>query len=129
MLLHLPIALLSMTLPPIAVSDTVPKFDIAKECRFEGEMPKALDRCTHDEAEAFHQLQSEWPQFDGADRDACLTEATSAGFSSYVDLLTCLELARDVRGQSTSPRNPLARPGTQSTRPAQPEIRVIDQHK
>jgi hypothetical protein len=35
MLLHLPIAILA-TLSPIAVSDTVPKFDTVRECRIEG---------------------------------------------------------------------------------------------
>ena len=35
MLLHLPIAILA-TVSPVAVSDTVPKFDIVRECRFEG---------------------------------------------------------------------------------------------
>jgi hypothetical protein len=36
MLLHLPIIVLA-TLSPVAVSDTVPKLDIVRECRFEGE--------------------------------------------------------------------------------------------
>ena len=35
MLLHLPIVILA-TLSPVAVSDTVPQFDIARECRSEG---------------------------------------------------------------------------------------------
>jgi hypothetical protein len=43
MLLHLPIAILT-TLAPIPVSDTVPKFDIAKECRFEGGSSQIYDR-------------------------------------------------------------------------------------
>jgi hypothetical protein len=33
MLLHLPIAIMA-TLSPVAVSDTVPKFEIASACRF-----------------------------------------------------------------------------------------------
>jgi hypothetical protein len=35
MLLHLPIVILA-TFSPVTVSDTVPKFDIVRECRFEG---------------------------------------------------------------------------------------------
>ena len=72
------------SLSPIAVSDTIPKFDIAKECRFEGEgdSSQAVDRCNHDENEAYQKLQEEWPQFDGASRSACLAEATTAGFTS-----------------------------------------------
>ena len=36
MLLHLPIAIIA-TLSPIAISETVPKFDIAKQCGFESD--------------------------------------------------------------------------------------------
>ena len=69
MLLHLPIVILA-TLSPIAISDALPRIDIAKECRFESESSKAFDRCSHDEADALQQLQTEWPQFVGADRSA-----------------------------------------------------------
>jgi hypothetical protein len=51
MLLHLPIAILA-TLSPIAVSDTVPRFDVVRECRFEGGSTGVIDRCTQDEAAA-----------------------------------------------------------------------------
>ena len=51
MLLHLPIAILA-TLSPIAVSDTVPKFDIVRECRYEGGFIVNIDRCSRDEATA-----------------------------------------------------------------------------
>jgi hypothetical protein len=121
MLVHLPIAILT-TLSPIPVSDAVPKFDIAKECRFEGGSSAIFDRCSHDEAEALQQLQAEWPQFAGVNKGPCLTEATVAGFKSYVDLLICLEMARDVSNE-TNPRGPV---GGQSTRQPQPEMSVID---
>ena len=121
MLLHLPIAILT-TLSPIAVSDTVPNFDIAKECRFEGGSSVIFNRCSHDETEALQQLQAEWPQFAGVNKSACLTEATVAGFASYVDLIICLEMARDVSNE-TNPRGPV---GGQSTPQPQPEMSVVD---
>jgi hypothetical protein len=129
MLLHLPIVMLA-TLSPIAVSDTVPKFDIAKECRFEGGSSAVFDRCSRDEAAALQQLEAEWPEFAGADRSACFTEATVGGFASYVDLLICLEMARDVRKdkEKAEPRDALARTGAQSTHPAQPEMSLVDRH-
>ena len=123
MLLHLPIAILA-SLSPITVSDTVPKFDIAKECRFEGGSTIIVDRCSHDEAAALQQLRTEWPQFAGSDRTSCLAEATSAGFASYVELIICLEMARDMN--KTNPRGPLSQ---QSTRRVQPEISVVDKHQ
>jgi hypothetical protein len=125
MLLHLPIAIIA-TLSPIAISDTVPKFDIAKECRFESDSSNAVDRCARDEADARQQLETEWPQFVRADRNACFGEATIGGFASYVDLLICLEMARDAGIANANPAGP---PGVKSTGPAPPELSVVDKHE
>jgi hypothetical protein len=125
MLLHLPMVILA-TLSPIAISDPVPKFDIARECHFESESPRLFGRCSHDEADALAQLETEWPQFAGADRSTCVAEATVGGFASYVELVICLEMARDVRNEKTNPRGPL---GAQSTSPAPPEMSVVDKHE
>jgi hypothetical protein len=122
MLLHLPIVILT-TLSPVAISDTPPRFDIAKECRFESESSKAFDRCARDEGDALKQLETEWPQFVRADRTTCEVEATVAGFASYVELLTCLEMARDIGNDKTNPGRPSATP---STRLAPPELSVVD---
>src|ERR1700749_971552 len=84
MLLHLPIVVMA-TLSPVAVSDTVPKFDIVKECRFEGDATTDFDRCRQDEAIALKQLMSSWTQFAGSDRSTCVASTTIGGFSSYVD--------------------------------------------
>jgi hypothetical protein len=124
MLFHLPIAILT-TLSPIPVSDAVPKFDIVKECRFEGGSSQIFERCSHDETEALEQLQSEWPQFAGTIKSACLAEATVAGFASYVDLIICLEMGRDADNNTNSP----AALEGQSTPPAQPETNVVDRHE
>jgi hypothetical protein len=102
MLLHLPIVILA-TLSPIAVSDTVPTFDVVRECRFEGESVIDFDRCQQDEAAALEQLRASWTQFVRADKSTCQAEATVGGFVSYVELLTCLEMARDA---NNSPRGP-----------------------
>jgi hypothetical protein len=55
------------------------------------------DRCSKHEANALSQLETEWPQFVGPDRSSCMVEATIGGFASYVELLACLEMARDAR--------------------------------
>jgi hypothetical protein len=122
MLLHLPIVMLA-TLSPIAVSDAMPTFDIAKECHFESESSEVFARCARDEADARQQIEKEWPQFVGADRNTCFTEATIGGFASYVELEICLEMSRDVRNEETGPRGPV---GAQSTPPAPPEVSVVD---
>ena len=105
MLLHLPIAIMA-TLSPVAVSDTVPKFDVARECRFEAGSTVELDRCSQDEAAALEQLKANWTLFTGVDKSSCLSVATVAGFASYVELLTCLEMAREANNTDKNPRNP-----------------------
>ena len=105
MLLHLPIVIMA-TLSPIAVADTVPKFDIVKEYRFEGGSTVELDRCSEDEGAALRDLQQAWAQFGGADKKNCTAEATTSGFTSYVELMTCLEMARDANNTDKSLRGP-----------------------
>jgi hypothetical protein len=120
MLLHLPIAILA-TLTPVAVSDTVPKFDIVRECRLEGGSTVEFDRCSQDEAEALEQLTSNWAQFTGVDKSSCLSVATVGGFASYVELLTCLEMAREANNTDKSPRDPK---GTDPMRSVDPGVTV-----
>jgi hypothetical protein len=97
MLLHLPIVIMA-TLSPVAVSDTVPNFDIVKECRFEGGSSVEYDHCSGDESTALRTLVQGWAKFAGADKRNCVAMTTVGGFTSYVELLTCLEMARDSNG-------------------------------
>ena len=97
MLLHLPIAIMAM-LSPIAVSNPVPTFDIARECRFESESTADFNLCSKDETDAVRQLEREWAQFVAADKRTCIGAATVGDFTSYVDLLVCLEIAKEARG-------------------------------
>lgn len=106
MLLHLPIAILA-TLSPIPVSDTVPTFNIARECRYEGGSAANIEQCSRDEAAALAQLKTEWAQFAGADQKICMVTATTGGFASYVELLTCLEMARDDASPNIDPNAPM----------------------
>ena len=96
MFVHLPIVIMA-TLSPIAISDTVPTFDVVKECRFEGGSTADVDRCHQDEAAALEELKANWAQFTDVDKSTCRSLAQIGGFASYVDLLTCLEMARDAK--------------------------------
>jgi hypothetical protein len=98
MLIHLPIVILA-SLYSIPVVDTVPKFDIARECRSEGGPPPVQQRCASDEAQARDQLQKEWVQFAPSAKVQCDGEATSDGSASYVEFLTCLEMERDAKAE------------------------------
>ena len=42
-------------------------------------------------------VAQEWPQFAMPDKTYCTRTTESGGSSSYVELLTCLELARDAK--------------------------------
>jgi hypothetical protein len=96
MLIHLPIVILA-SLHPIAVANTVPQFDIARECRDEGDTNEAQQRCADDEVQARKQLQTEWMQFSPGAIAQCNGEANIDGTPSYVELQTCLEMERDVK--------------------------------
>ena len=100
MLIHLPIVILT-SLHAIPVAGALPKFDIARECQFEGATKAGHDHCEMDEKQARDHLQSEWAQFTPSDKAQCIHETTTGGTSSYVELLTCLEMARDARKAST----------------------------
>ena len=127
MLLHLPIAILA-TLSPIHVSDTVPTYDIVRECRYEGGSAANVERCSQDEAAALGQLKTEWVQFVGADKRSCMETTQIGGFASYVELLTCLEMARDDASPNTSLNDPHAKSGSRPTRPDQTDMTVGQAH-
>ena len=90
----------------ITVADNVPKFDISRGCRLDNAASSGLTeeqplrKCLSDEQQALQQLQTQWSQFYESDRATCTTATTSDGTPSYVELLTCLQEAKEVRGQS-----------------------------
>ncbi len=80
----------------MTVADGVPKFDIARGCRVDSTqafdlsvgLNETVKRCVADE---------QWSQFREPDKTQCTGEANIGGTPSYVDLLTCLQLANDAR--------------------------------
>jgi len=123
MLLHLPIVVLA-TVSPVAVSDTPPKFNTVRECAFEGGSTVDIDRCSRDEATALRQLQREWTSFAGADKGTCVGGSTVGDFASYVELLTCLEMARDAVSANTNPQDSGTKSGSEPTRPGRTGVTV-----
>jgi hypothetical protein len=123
MLLHLPIVILA-TLSPVTVSDTVPNFDVVRECRYEGGSAADVDRCSRDENAALEQLKNEWPRFVGADKSTCMKEATSLDVRSYVELQVCLEMTGELSKEEHNSADPGA--GIESPSPglAQPGVTV-----
>ena len=120
MLAHLPIVVM-VTFAPIAVTDTVPRFDVAKECRFEGGSNIEYDRCSRDEDGALRELQKTWTEFAESDKRTCIASTKIGDFASYVELLVCLQIARDVHDDNNRPRSPQTTP---EMRPQAPGVTV-----
>jgi hypothetical protein len=96
-----------------AQSDELPVLNVLPLCRgivSQGDAPlQAGDRsvtveeCLKAEQDDRATMKQEWSTFSASDRKNCIAESTMGGESSYTDLLTCLEMARDVRQMKQSP--------------------------
>jgi len=62
-----------------------------------GDPKVAFSQCMEAEQRDRDTLVKEWPQFTADDKRHCTAETTMGGESSYTELVTCLEMARDVR--------------------------------
>ena len=93
----LPLALLVPLV--VAVSDTVPVWNYEPSCRggmdAGSNQSQRLQKCLGEEAAARTKLQASWTQYPAKDRTVC-ADTAKLGTPSYVELLTCLELARDA---------------------------------
>jgi hypothetical protein len=80
--------------------------------------------CLASEQSIRDDLIKQWSNFDAADRTHCVNESVMGGESSYTELLTCLEMARDVRamraeqGAANSDDQPAVSETKAGTRPA-----------
>jgi hypothetical protein len=77
--------------------------------------------CLDSEAATRDQLAKEWPSFAEPDKTACTNEARMGGESSYTELLTCLEMARDVRAMNTERANASKAAAGAGAAPARPK--------
>jgi hypothetical protein len=85
----------------IAVADRVPNIDAKKTCRNSATVTGTLtqgdiDTCIADEQGAHDQLVKEWTQFSGSVKGQCV-QASTAYLPSYIEMLTCLEMAKQAR--------------------------------
>lgn len=79
-------------------ADGVPNFDIGPSCRAAATAAVATSRdenaCKTDERVALDKLKQDWGQYNDAQRGHCVRLSSLGGAPSYVELLTCLELAK-----------------------------------
>ncbi|HZP69522.1 MAG TPA: hypothetical protein VFB29_06210 [Pseudolabrys sp.] len=85
----------------VLVADTLPKFDAAKACRAAAEasvsLGRSADDCKRDEEEARVQLSRQWDRYTATQRKDCVRLSSLGNSPSYVELLTCLEMAKQAK--------------------------------
>lgn len=101
--MYYPSSLLLGSLMIIQASEQVPTFNVAASCKAAVEASVGMSEaqsyasCMKEEGDTREQLVRIWQSFSAAHRQSCTEEASSAGIASYVDLIVCLQIARDGR--------------------------------
>lgn len=84
----------------VLAANQLPQFDIDPSCRAAATATTGVHRneevCKQDERSARGKLEQEWAQFAPEQRKRCMTLSRLGGFPSYVELLTCLEMAKSA---------------------------------
>lgn len=82
-----------------AYADTVPDLDVEKTCRSAqvadtGVSDKAsYDGCIRSERDAKRQAEKNWGHYTPSAKRQCEAQFKAGGYPSYVEMITCLELA------------------------------------
>ena len=83
----------------VLVADQVPVLNVETGCRAAANSAvqgRDSNACKRDEEDARDRLKDQWGSFSAADRDHCVKLSVLGGSPSYVELLTCLELAKQA---------------------------------
>jgi hypothetical protein len=88
-----------------ARSDDIPTLDVNPVCRgiaSQGELEVGLQQtsfqqCLQSEQSVRDEIKKEWSTFNSDDKMHCIALAKTGGESSYTELITCMEMSRDVR--------------------------------
>jgi hypothetical protein len=96
-----------LAIPVAAKADDVPNLNVEPVCDgiakqggvtfHDPQIAREKKNCLDTEASVRNELVKQWAKFDRSDRNSCVNESEMGGESSYTELLTCLEMARDVR--------------------------------
>lgn len=95
-LLLLPLVIIAA--PSVCAADDLPSFNVNASCTAQAAVaPERKAKCLSEEQNARSVLERQWQTFGAADKRVCTETATIGGGSSYVELLTCLQMAADAR--------------------------------
>jgi hypothetical protein len=87
--------------PVVAFADDAPTYDVRSTCRAESQDDPGAGTaaaCLADEQKARETLVAQWAQFTPESKRSCeQLEGVTAGLRSYVELLTCLQIAKDAK--------------------------------
>jgi hypothetical protein len=97
-----------------AMADTMPKINSEKLCKARSASDRlmkfaelqSIADCVREENNAKQKLDSVWSTTDGKVRNRCKADAAALGTLSYVDLLTCIQMAEDLKSPSPGPKSP-----------------------
>jgi hypothetical protein len=102
-----PAIAVAMIMPGIlsARSDDIPTLDVRPVCRGiasqsaleAGLQQTSFEQCVQSEQTVRDEIKKEWSTFSASDKTHCVALAKTGGESSYTELITCMEMARDVR--------------------------------
>ncbi len=100
-----------------ATAAQIPRIDFEKTCRDTPatfpDRKSSFDQCMNDERQARGQLPAAWSQASATARAQCSALTQLGGASSYVELITCLEMENPALGA----RPPAARARTPQAQP------------
>lgn len=84
----------------VCAADSPPRFDITPICRAAASAgvsdTRTAEACRRDEELAQQTLGQQWSQFSLAQQTECVRLSSRGGNPSYVELLTCLEMAKQA---------------------------------
>ncbi|SDM21105.1 hypothetical protein SAMN05216360_101206 [Methylobacterium phyllostachyos] len=114
------LALLTLALAPApARADTVPSLDVEQTCRSAQVANTSIsdqanyDGCLRSEREAKKEAERHWGNYTPAAKRQCQNQFKAGGYPSYVEMVTCLELASGtVPTQSTEGGQAVGGPGS-----------------
>jgi hypothetical protein len=91
----------------MSVVDSVPQLNVEQVCEgiaqqggvtfHDPAIAQEKKNCLQSEQSTRDELVKQWSTFSPSDKISCVNESRMGGESSYTELLTCLEMARDVR--------------------------------
>jgi hypothetical protein len=105
----IPATALALVTQLMTIADNVPRFNLEPVCHGIAEQGgldlepgrsarQDFTTCMTSEMAMRDQLVKQWSRFKASDKANCIGEASAGGLSSYTDLMTCLQMAKDANG-------------------------------